>query len=78
MFPSFLCSIKQHFTILFSGNEVCPEVATISESCHFNVSGYFSYNNYTVVIIISNDVSKVVTPVSVILYKGKYILFIND
>lgn len=56
---------------------MCPEEPIISDICQFNVSGYFSYKNYTVVVIISNDVSKEIKPYSILLYKGKYILFVD-
>jgi hypothetical protein len=53
----------------FAGKETCQQ-EQITESCAVNVTRYSSSENYTMIVIISNDVSKKVYPVKVILYKG--------
>lgn len=55
-----------------TGNETCF-VYTPLDSCDFSITRYFSYPKNTILIIIKNDVSKVVTPVAVNIYKGKFL-----
>ncbi|XP_026276701.1 uncharacterized protein LOC113205333 isoform X2 [Frankliniella occidentalis] len=62
------CNYKAPANYNVTGNETCMH-EEIFETCQFNVSRFFSYVNYTVIVIVSNDVSKVVYPVSVMFYK---------
>ncbi|KAK3909386.1 Collagen alpha-1(XXVII) chain [Frankliniella fusca] len=62
------CNYKAPANYNYTGNETCVH-EEILETCQFNVSRFFSYVNYTVIVIVSNDVSKVVYPVKVMFYK---------
>lgn len=56
-----------------TGNEVC-ENPTQNVVCEFYVGRYFQESeDHTIVFIISNDVSKVVYPVMVQVYKGNIV-----
>lgn len=55
-----------------TGNETCFFYIPL-DACDFSITRYFSYSKNTIVIIIKNDVSKYVTPVTVNIYKGKFI-----
>ncbi|CAH1102208.1 unnamed protein product [Psylliodes chrysocephalus] len=53
-----------------TGNETC-EIFQQADTCDFEVRRFLSYPKSTVIIIIENDISKQVTPVTVNIYKVK-------
>lgn len=64
------CNLKKPADYNSTGEETCPpNQISVSPNCQFNVSQFYSSSNYTVLFIISNDVSKIVYPIKVILYK---------
>lgn len=65
-----VCSYKENADYNVTGKESCPAgLDETIENCQFNVSHYYSYENYTVVVIIKNDVSNVIYPVKIIIYQ---------
>lgn len=61
-----------------TGNETCDNPLQ-NDVCEFHIERYFQDTmDHTIVFIISNDVSKVVYPVMVQVYKGnKFRVFVN-
>ncbi|XP_057663799.1 uncharacterized protein LOC130898479 isoform X1 [Diorhabda carinulata] len=53
-----------------TGNETC-DIYEMLDNCDFTISRYLSSPKTTVLIIIENDINKVVTPVTVNIYKVK-------
>lgn len=53
-----------------TGNETCYVYSPL-DVCDFSITRYLLYPKNTIVIIIKNQVSKVVTPVTVNIYKGE-------
>ena len=59
------------FCCFFAGNETCAYFAHTTDS-QFAIKHYFRDPSlYTVLIILKNDVSKVVTKVGINIYEGK-------
>ncbi|KAJ4446185.1 hypothetical protein ANN_12878, partial [Periplaneta americana] len=59
-----------------TGNETCPTL--ISTDCQFSVIHYFREPSmYTLLIIIRNDVSKVVNKVGINVYEGKCVMYLS-
>jgi hypothetical protein len=66
------------FLAFFTGNETCAHLASTTDS-QFSIKHYFRDPSlYTVLIILKNDVSKVVTKVGINIYEGKYVLPLSD
>jgi hypothetical protein len=62
------------FCGFFTGNETCAHFTPTVES-QFAIKHYFREPSlYTVLIILKNDVSKVVTKVGINIYEGKCLL----
>jgi len=61
----------EKFLLFFTGNETCAHFAPTTDS-QFAIKHYFRDPSlYTVLIILKNDVSKVVTKVGINIYEGK-------
>jgi len=59
-----------------TGNETCQMERNLVQ-CQTQVFHYFREpTNYTLVVIIANDVSKVVTPIGINIYKGMILLHV--
>lgn len=57
-----------------TGNESCISKKMFLSTCNFQITHYFGNStNYTVVIIVENDVQKLVRSVNVNVYEGMYI-----
>lgn len=58
-----------------TGNESCISPESL-EKCEFSINRYFiDAKLYTVAIVLSNEVNKIVYPVVVTVYEGKFGLF---
>lgn len=69
--------INELFSIV--GNETC-EYPDVSVNCEFPITRYFTQRIKTVttVIVITNDVAKIVHPVTINIYEGNfYLLFLS-
>ncbi|KAJ8978646.1 hypothetical protein NQ317_002283 [Molorchus minor] len=55
----------------YTKNETCFRYKELDNNCEFPIQRYLAYNKSTVLIIIKNEVSKVITPVAVTVYKVK-------
>ena len=65
------CVKEFEFLLFFAGNETCAHFAPTTDS-QFAIKHYFRDPAlYTVLIILKNDVSKVVTKVGINIYEGK-------
>lgn len=61
----------EKYLLFFTGNETCT-YSVVTTDCQFAVKHYFRDPSlYTVLIILKNDVSKVVTKVGINIYEGK-------
>lgn len=60
-----------------AGNETC-EYPDVSVNCEFPITRYFPQRVKTVttVIIINNDVAKIVHPVTINIYEGNFIIIL--
>lgn len=54
-----------------TGNETCDTMPVLTDKCEFNITRYYiKSGEHTVLIIVKNDVSKMIYPVTVTVYKG--------
>lgn len=53
-----------------TGNETCDTMPVLTDKCEFNITRYYiKSGEHTVLIIVKNDVSKMIYPVTVTVYK---------
>lgn len=53
-----------------TGNETCINPLSL-DNCNFNIGRYYgSPGSHTIVVIITNDVQKLITPITVTVYEG--------
>lgn len=64
-----------------SGNESCGGDVIMTNTCKFQIISYFQQNGtHSIIIILFNDISKVVYPISINVYNGEWwsIIFILE
>ena len=65
-------SFNPNLPCFLSGDETCGDDVVMTNTCKFEVITYFQRNGtHSIIIIMSNDISKVVYPIAINIYNGE-------